>query len=252
MDISPRYVTNEAGDRTEVILPIASYEELMEDLSDLAAIADRRNEPTTPQVSDLELIKLVNDPNPNIGDFVVFTIEVTNNGPSDATGVAVEDLLPNGYGAVQAISNGGSNAGGTITWTGLNIANGATTSLTFEAEVLAPDNNQDYDNIASVSDSDQWDPDSTPGNPADTDGDGIVNHLDLDSDNDGIPDIIEAGGTDGNNDGRVDGFVDGDGDNPDTIRIEGHEGEVSHFQALTAGIRCAGNIRRTIKNTIMR
>ncbi len=48
MNISPRYVTNEAGDRTEVILPIATYEELIEDLNDLAAIADRRNEPTTP------------------------------------------------------------------------------------------------------------------------------------------------------------------------------------------------------------
>ena len=57
MDISPRYVTNEAGDRTEVILPIASYEELMEDLSDLAAIADRRNEPTTPHSQFLEELK---------------------------------------------------------------------------------------------------------------------------------------------------------------------------------------------------
>ena len=27
-----------------------------------------------------------------------------------------------------------------------------------------------------------------------------------------------------------------DGDNPDTIRIEGHDGEVSHFQALTAAL----------------
>ena len=27
-----------------------------------------------------------------------------------------------------------------------------------------------------------------------------------------------------------------DGDNPDTIRVEGHEGEVSHFQALTAAL----------------
>ena len=27
-----------------------------------------------------------------------------------------------------------------------------------------------------------------------------------------------------------------DGDNPDTVRVEGHEGEVSHFQALTAAL----------------
>ena len=39
---------------------------------------------------------------------------------------------------------------------------------------------------------------------ADFDGDGIINSLDLDSDNDGILDIIEAGGTDSNNDGEVD------------------------------------------------
>lgn len=43
--------------------------------------------------------------------------------------------------------------------------------------------------------------------PCDLDGDGIINSLDLDSDNDGIPDIIEAGGVDADNDGRVDNYV---------------------------------------------
>ena len=41
----------------------------------------------------------------------------------------------------------------------------------------------------------------------DTDGDGVPNHLDLDSDNDGIPDVIEAGGTDADRDGQADGDV---------------------------------------------
>ncbi|MDN3620479.1 Ig-like domain-containing protein, partial [Polaribacter undariae] len=45
----------------------------------------------------------------------------------------------------------------------------------------------------------------------DFDGDGIPNHLDLDSDNDGITDVIEAGGTDNNNDGKADGDVNEDG-----------------------------------------
>ena len=35
----------------------------------------------------------------------------------------------------------------------------------------------------------------------DTDGDGIQNYLDLDSDNDGIADIVEVGGTDTDGDG---------------------------------------------------
>jgi hypothetical protein len=38
----------------------------------------------------------------------------------------------------------------------------------------------------------------------DTDGDGLPNQFDLDSDNDGIPDVIEAGGHDSNGDGRLD------------------------------------------------
>lgn len=46
----------------------------------------------------------------------------------------------------------------------------------------------------------------------DTDGDGIINSKDLDSDNDGIPDIVEAGGIDTNGDGRVDVLTDTDGD----------------------------------------
>ena len=41
----------------------------------------------------------------------------------------------------------------------------------------------------------------------DTDGDGIINSLDLDSDNDGIPDVIESEGTDTNRDGKADGPV---------------------------------------------
>lgn len=45
----------------------------------------------------------------------------------------------------------------------------------------------------------------------DTDQDGIPDFRDLDSDNDGIFDIIEAGGFDNDTDGRVDGFFDGDG-----------------------------------------
>ncbi|MBK7376696.1 MAG: T9SS type A sorting domain-containing protein [Chitinophagaceae bacterium] len=46
----------------------------------------------------------------------------------------------------------------------------------------------------------------------DLDGDGIFNYLDTDSDNDGIPDVVEVMGTDGNNDGRIDGFADANSD----------------------------------------
>ena len=42
------FVTDKNGEKSAVVLPIAEYERLMEDLDDLAAIADRRNEPTVP------------------------------------------------------------------------------------------------------------------------------------------------------------------------------------------------------------
>ena len=44
----------------------------------------------------------------------------------------------------------------------------------------------------------------------DLDGDGVINSMDLDADNDGIPDLVEAGGTDSNNDGEVDYPTPGD------------------------------------------
>ena len=42
-----QYVTNEAGETTAVLIPIAEYEALMEDLEDLAVVAERRDEPTS-------------------------------------------------------------------------------------------------------------------------------------------------------------------------------------------------------------
>ncbi len=38
-------ITDEHGDRTAVVLPIGEYEKLIEDLDDLAIVAERRDEP---------------------------------------------------------------------------------------------------------------------------------------------------------------------------------------------------------------
>ena len=40
------YIVDKKGKRTSVILPIEKYEELLEDLEDLATIASRKKEPT--------------------------------------------------------------------------------------------------------------------------------------------------------------------------------------------------------------
>jgi hypothetical protein len=43
-----QYLTDEDGKKTAVVLPITDYEKLLEDLDDLAAIAEWREEPTIP------------------------------------------------------------------------------------------------------------------------------------------------------------------------------------------------------------
>lgn len=43
-----RYLTNEKGEREAIILSIDEYEELLEDIEDLAVVLERRGEPTIP------------------------------------------------------------------------------------------------------------------------------------------------------------------------------------------------------------
>ncbi len=45
-DLHPEYITDEKGERKFVILPILEFENLIEDMEDLAAVAERREEPT--------------------------------------------------------------------------------------------------------------------------------------------------------------------------------------------------------------
>ena len=45
-DLQAQYITDENGKKTAVILPIEEFEELLEDLHDLAVLAERRDEPT--------------------------------------------------------------------------------------------------------------------------------------------------------------------------------------------------------------
>ena len=57
MSPNAQFLTDETGKRTAVLLPISDYENLLEDLGDLAAIAERRKEPTIPHEQFLEEMK---------------------------------------------------------------------------------------------------------------------------------------------------------------------------------------------------
>ncbi|MES2705478.1 MAG: hypothetical protein V4726_02635 [Verrucomicrobiota bacterium] len=43
--MSTQFLTDDQGQKIAVVIPISEYEELLEDLSDLATAAERRSEP---------------------------------------------------------------------------------------------------------------------------------------------------------------------------------------------------------------
>ena len=45
--LHPQFIINENGQRQSVVLSISGFQELINDLEDLAVIAERREEPTT-------------------------------------------------------------------------------------------------------------------------------------------------------------------------------------------------------------
>lgn len=44
--LQEKYIVDEKGKKTAVVLPVEEYQELLEDLHDLAVIAERLDEPT--------------------------------------------------------------------------------------------------------------------------------------------------------------------------------------------------------------
>jgi PHD/YefM family antitoxin component YafN of YafNO toxin-antitoxin module len=51
--MNTKFVVDESGNKTAVILPVEEYEELLEDIHDLAVIAERKDE-TTISFEDLK------------------------------------------------------------------------------------------------------------------------------------------------------------------------------------------------------
>jgi hypothetical protein len=49
--IGNRFIVDEKGKRVSVVLPLGEYEELLEDLHDLAVVAERRHEPAGSHVA---------------------------------------------------------------------------------------------------------------------------------------------------------------------------------------------------------
>jgi uncharacterized repeat protein (TIGR01451 family) len=122
--------------------------------------------------ADLSLTKVVDDARPNEGDTVIYTITLTNDGPNDATGVEVTDVLPDGLSYVSD-NGGGAYSSTTNVWTVGGLANGGSVTLAITVTVDAGTGGTTITNTAEVTAADQPDPDSTPNNQDPTEDDQV-------------------------------------------------------------------------------
>ncbi len=129
---------------------------------------------TPDPIIDVYLEKSVEEPNVLVGETAEFTILVGNDGPDDATGVVVEDRLPEGLSYVSASVSAGSFEEDTLTWTIGDLAVGATVSM--DLVVRVDEYQETFENIAEVMEHNEQDSDSTPGNnkPEEDDQDSAI------------------------------------------------------------------------------
>ncbi|GIX00173.1 MAG: hypothetical protein KatS3mg111_3505 [Pirellulaceae bacterium] len=110
---------------------------------------------------DLQVTKADNVDPVVAGQSLIYTIVVTNNGPSTANGVTVTDVLPSGvtFTSVTASQGTASHSGGTITAQLGTLAPNATATVTVNVEVNG-DTRGSLTNTATVS-ADETDTDQT-------------------------------------------------------------------------------------------
>jgi len=105
--------------------------------------------------ADIQVAKTVDDAAPLVGANVTYTVTAQNNGPDDATGVAITDALPAGVTFVSASASVGAYDAASGLWTIGDFANGAVATLSIVVTVTSAD---PVLNTATVTHSDQFDP----------------------------------------------------------------------------------------------
>lgn len=108
---------------------------------------------------------------PDAGTDVNFTIIVSNEGLSTATGVEVTDFLPDGYDFVSSVATVGSYDDDSAIWAVGTIGSRSLEILEITASVNSVG---DWENIAEVTSANELDIDSEPNN-------GVMNEDDMDS-----------------------------------------------------------------------
>jgi gliding motility-associated-like protein/uncharacterized repeat protein (TIGR01451 family) len=113
---------------------------------------------TVASCSDLTITHTVDNPTPNFGDKVTFTITVNNVGEGDFINTLVSDLLPSGLQLVSSSATSGTYDPATQLWTIPTLNAGQSVVLTIVAEVLP---NGNYTSVATVETSTPLDVDAS-------------------------------------------------------------------------------------------
>jgi uncharacterized repeat protein (TIGR01451 family) len=113
--------------------------------------------------ADLSIVKTISPDPPVAGDPVTFTLTVTNDGPSNASGVTVTDPLPAQLLSPTVSSSQGSCSivGGTVTCDLGSVTDGAQATVTIDGTVDPASGGQTMSNSADVSGTE---PDPDPSN----------------------------------------------------------------------------------------
>lgn len=114
-----------------------------------------------PQMADLSVTKIVNNPTPTIWSNVIFTMVLSNAWPANAGGVTLKDLLPSWYTYVSSWTSQWTYNSTNWIWNVWTININTTKTLTITAQVKST---WSYTNTIEVTASDKPDPDSTPNN----------------------------------------------------------------------------------------
>ena len=116
----------------------------------------------TVQSADLTITNTVDNAAPNQQGNINYIINLTNNGPANATGVTVYDALPQGVTYVSSSTNQGSYDSKSGNWTVGNVTYGASAKLTITTSVDTGTGALEIDNLAVMAYADQ--PDSNLNN----------------------------------------------------------------------------------------
>lgn len=156
---------------------------------------------TTGVGTDLSITKTANNGGlVSLDGQVTFTLTASNQGTIADTNVYVVDKLPNGYTSISGIPSIGTYNTTYGLWTIGNLAVGASATLTITATAPSTNatTNQGYltNNVVIYGTQNDFNLTNNSASAivnfnTDTDGDGILDYLDLDDDNDGILDSVE-------------------------------------------------------------